>query len=82
MQGSEGSDKELEESFSLNISSNEYLRYYKGEVKWVVVTARSGKKIKFPANLLSPFVTHNGINGAFTLRYTAEGKCISLVKNS
>ena len=64
--------------FKLTIESQKYLPYYRGEIKWVVVRAICGRKLRFPANLLSPYVTHQGVCGHFSLDYQANGKAIGL----
>lgn len=66
--------------FSLNISHKEYLHYYQGQVKWVLVTSYCGKKVKFPANLLTKHVSHSGVQGEFILHYQTTGKAIELIK--
>ena len=48
-------------TFSLSISNEKYLQYYKGSAKAVVVTADDGRKIQFPASKLQRFVKHDGI---------------------
>ncbi len=74
------SNQELEVEFKLTISSSEYLKYYQGKVKWVLARSTKGLKVRFPANLLSQFVTLNGINGRFILKYLSSGKLVSLSK--
>ncbi|MGX5173385.1 DUF2835 family protein [Aliikangiella sp. IMCC44653] len=66
--------------FRLNISAQEYLKYYRGQVHSVLVVSDDGKKVRFPANLLQPYVTKLGICGYFCLRYSNLGKVIELVK--
>ncbi|TQV81509.1 DUF2835 family protein [Aliikangiella coralliicola] len=70
----------LKVEFNLTIPADEYIRYYRGEIKWVQVRAINGLKVRFPANLLYPHVSHNGINGRFVLEYLAGGKAVSLRK--
>lgn len=53
--------------FSLNISRDEYLRYYQGQAVSVAVTDSQGRNIRFPANALRPHVLHTGIQGRFRL---------------
>ena len=67
--------------FELNITAEDYLNYYRGQIKWVLVTSVCGKRLKFPANLLAPHVTRNGIAGRFILRYLSTGKAIELRKS-
>ncbi|MET1255985.1 DUF2835 family protein [Aliikangiella maris] len=66
--------------FYLNISSDAYLDYYRGQVKWVHVTSLCGKKVQFPANLLVNHITRDGVIGKYRLRYFASGKAIELIK--
>jgi len=53
--------------FQLNISSEDYLDYYRGTARQVVARSLQGVVIQFPAGLLVPFVTHTGIRGRFVL---------------
>lgn len=53
--------------FHLNISSEEYLDYYRGIARQVAVTSRDGLTVRFPASLLKRFVTSTGIQGDFVL---------------
>jgi hypothetical protein len=79
-----GLDNNVEQAFQiafdLKISAQEYLKYYRGEVKWVIVRSLCGKKVRFPANLLVNHVSHDGIEGRFVLHYLAGGKAIKLAK--
>jgi hypothetical protein len=43
-----------------------------------VATSLDGQKIRFPAEALKPFVTHNGVQGQFTLLVDANNKLIDL----
>ena len=53
--------------FHLSISPKQYLAYYRGTIKHVVVPCSTGATIQFPAGLLTPFVTESGIQGRFRL---------------
>lgn len=53
--------------FHLSLSSEEYLDYYRGTARSVVVHLSDGSSIQFPASLLKQFVTSGGINGDFVL---------------
>jgi hypothetical protein len=68
--------------FHISISREAYLAYYSGKIKQVVVTAQSGLRVKFPANLLTSYVTHQGVQGYFVLKYLTTGKVVSLDKIS
>lgn len=53
--------------FHLRVSPEQFLDYYRGSVKEVVVRCSSGVTVQFPAALLRPFVTAEGIHGDFVL---------------
>ena len=65
--------------FSLNITANEFLPYYQGTIKNVVVTTTQGIKVQFPAMHLRKHLTASGINGYFCLQ-TQQNKFLSLSK--
>lgn len=64
--------------FRLDLSTDEYLAYYKGVVRDVVVRADDGRRVQFPAGALQPFITHQGIHGRFELRFDANHKFVGL----
>lgn len=66
--------------FNLNISAEEYLRYYKGVARKVLAVSTQGQRVAFPAERLRPFVTRDGVRGVFELRYDAQNKFVSLEK--
>lgn len=68
--------------FSLNISADEILRYYKGAASVVTTTSIDGRSIRFPASRLRPFMTSTGINGLFAIRFDDENKFIDMRKVS
>lgn len=53
--------------FRLRITEQQYLNYYRGSVRQVVVRSTTGATIQFPASLLTKFVTLGGIEGHFVL---------------
>jgi len=66
--------------FHLGISSDEYLKYYQGNAKNVITTSIDGRNVQFPANILQPFLMHEGIYGLFSIRYDEKGKLIDIEK--
>ena len=64
--------------FSLNISSKQYLDYYRGFIKQVVTTSYNGQRLQFPASALQPFVTRDGIRGNFRILYSDQNKLIRI----
>ena len=53
--------------FYLSITAEQYLDYYRGTVRFVLVRCTTGQTVQFPASLLQQFVTPEGINGRFAL---------------
>ena len=53
--------------FHLEMSPEEYLDYYRGILKQVMVRSTSGETVQFPASLLQPFLVPEGIRGNFVL---------------
>jgi hypothetical protein len=68
--------------FQLRISSEEYLDYYRGIARHVIVRCTSGQTVQFPAALLRRFVVDEGVHGAFVLLCDANNKCIELQRVS
>ncbi len=68
--------------FRLAISSQEYLRYYQGEVDSVQVTIAGGQIIQFPANALQKHVDQFGVNGSFRIVFDGNNKMISMERVS
>ena len=62
----------------LEISRDKYLILYKGHIKHVKAVARNGQTIRFPANVLQPFVTHEGIRGTFCIFFDVQNKFKSI----
>lgn len=62
----------------LNIASEELLKLYRGSAREVAGVSVDGQKIRFPAEALKPFVTHNGVQGQFALLVNANNKLINL----
>ena len=68
--------------FSINLSYEKFLYVYKGQAKNVVTKARDGRTIQFPAEILKPYLTHNGIQGTFIIQYDENNKFKSLQRIS
>ncbi|MGI1678294.1 MAG: DUF2835 domain-containing protein [Cellvibrionaceae bacterium] len=47
---------------------------YAGQVKTVLATSRDGRRVRFPANILVPFVERDGIRGSFAISFDVENK--------
>jgi hypothetical protein len=53
--------------FHLRITADQYLDYYRGTARHVLVCCTTGQNVQFPASLLQQFVTTGGICGNFAL---------------
>ncbi len=54
---------------SLSISADEYLRVYQGSAKKVSALDSMGRRVSFPVNILQPYVTREGVAGAFVISF-------------
>jgi hypothetical protein len=65
--------------FELAISREEYLRHYQSQGRLqVVVTALDGRRVRFPAGILQPFVLHEGVHGRFVIQFDSQGRLCSI----
>ena len=58
----------------LQIKADEFQRLYEGTVKEVVALSVDGRRVRFPANILRPFVTHAGIVGVFHIQFSDDNR--------
>lgn len=58
----------------LKISADEYIKQYRRPGYVVTTRARDGRRVRFPAEILRPFVDHQGIAGVFRIRFGSDGK--------
>jgi hypothetical protein len=66
--------------FSLNLTTQEYLQYYRGSVDKVVAQCIDGRTVQFPAGLLAPHVTSWGVRGEFVLTCDEDRKGAQLMR--
>ncbi len=64
----------------LSISADEFQRLYEGTVKEVIARSIDGRRVRFPANILRPFVTRVGILGTFHIQFSDENRFQSIEK--
>nr|WP_320050960.1 DUF2835 domain-containing protein [uncultured Desulfuromonas sp.] len=67
-------------TFSLQISADEYLRYYQGSAAWIRIQADNGQMLRLPAGNFRRFLSHNGIHGRFMITFDDNFKLVSLTK--
>ena len=63
----------------INLSRDQLLLAYQGVAKSVNVRARSGERIKFPIDILRPFVTELGVHGVFEIQYDQAHKFVQII---
>ncbi len=68
--------------FRIEISAQDYLRYYQGEIDAVQVKTSNGRVIQFPAGALQKYVDQNGVNGSFRIIYDENNKLVRLERVS
>jgi hypothetical protein len=76
------STRQRQYRFSIQLNQQQFLRYYQGSANTVQVYSECGKRLRFPASRLRPFLSHNGIFGRFQLTVSAENRFIELKKIS
>jgi hypothetical protein len=62
----------------LRISSSEYLKWYTGSATSVTGLTQQGVSVNFPASILKPFITHNGVNGVFEIEFDDDNRFIGI----
>lgn len=70
----------MEFTFSLKISYDAYLEYYKGHAQVVRVYDDNGQQLQINAKYFRPFLTPQGISGHFILTLDNNGRYKSLNK--
>jgi adenine deaminase len=68
--------------FHLALSSEKYLAYYKGHAQSIQTRSIDNKRIRFPANAIREFLTHEGIYGLFEIQFDENNKLIKINKIS
>ncbi len=59
---------------NLAISAEELQRLYEGSAKTVFAQSIDGRSIRFPANILRPYVMHSGIRGTFQIDFDDDNR--------
>jgi hypothetical protein len=62
----------------LNIPVNVIHSYYSGAARDIVATTRDGRVVRFPANILRPYVSHDGVHGEFAIEFDANHKFVAI----
>ncbi len=59
---------------ALSIPADEFERLYRGTAKEVLAYSTDGKRIRFPAGILRPFVLHSGVKGVFQIDFDEDNR--------
>ena len=62
----------------IRLPKEEYLKVYQSYVRQVRAVARSGESVRFPINVLQPYLTHNGVQGSFRLSFDDQYKFVGI----
>ena len=62
----------------LSIHADDWLRYYSGSGMAVVARARDGRRVRFAARHLHPFIARDGIRGTFRLEVDAASRFVAI----
>lgn len=66
--------------FELALSSEKYLAYYQGIAQNIQVYSLDNKRLRFPANAIRKFLTHDGIYGLFEIQFDENNKLLNIDK--
>ena len=58
----------------LNIPPEQFQRLYEGVAKTVNTRSIDGRSVRFPANILRPYVTHAGVVGTFAIHFSDQNR--------
>jgi len=64
----------------LTISADDFVALYQGVVRDVVAIATDGRRVRFPARILQPYVTHQGIQGRFVIQFDADNRFAGIAR--
>ncbi len=64
--------------FRLDLSSQQYLAYYSGQAGSIQALTADGRRVRFPASILGPYVRPDGVHGLFALRIDANNRILDL----
>lgn len=65
---------------SIGIPADEYLRIYQGSARFIQAISTEGKRVRFPANILQPFVTREGVYGDFAIVCDAQHRFKNIIR--
>jgi hypothetical protein len=66
--------------FVLGLSAHKLKDYYRGHVQNIMVSTHDGLRLQLPLEVFRPYVTNDGIQGAFAVYVDDNHKMIRLEK--
>lgn len=66
--------------FDLHIPAERYVALYAGQVREVQARSLDGASLRFPGNILRPFVSHEGVHGRFRISFDENNKFQAIEK--
>jgi hypothetical protein len=66
--------------FSIQISQQQFLRYYQGSANSIQVISECGRRLSFPVSRLRPFLSQTGIQGRFQMTVDTNNRFLDLKK--
>ncbi len=64
--------------FKLAMPADKYMAYYQGKARHIMVRSLDNRTIKFPADSIRRFLTHEGIFGLFEIQFDENNKLIEI----
>ena len=64
--------------FSLSLSSDEFLKYYRGAANAVIVRTDDARTLQLPAARLRPFLLQDGVHGRFEITLGDDNRLLDL----
>ena len=66
--------------FRLALPTEKYMKYYQDNAQYIITRSLDNKNVKFPANAIRKFLTHDGVFGLFEIQFDENNKLISIKK--
>lgn len=72
------SDSHRELRLRLALSTQQIKAYYQGQALSIQATTLDGRNVRFPANILRPFLRQDGVQGLFVLRIDQRNRVVEM----
>lgn len=60
------------------LSAERLRAIYRGHANRIMAQSRDGRRVSLPAHHLRPYLSHEGIYGAFVLEFSVSGELLGL----